>query len=128
MKEIKGKISILFGEDGLRIEVKDPKSAQTFLKIKLDQQQTCEALSRIAYTECVMEANGLDRVGKKMEIDTMQFSIPERDKDLAIEMAIDKCPDGWEVVPYFNSKDSFQYKNSSKNYQARCTIRRWVDV
>ena len=122
----KGKISILFSEHGLRIDIRDDVSSTMFAQIHLNQKQACQALSRLASTECEIETFGLDRVGKKMEMDRLSFPVPDRDKETAKKLVHRHCPDGWTPDLHFNSQDSFS--GYDDNIAAHCTIRRWVEV
>lgn len=46
-------------------------------------------------------------------------------KKAAADIADRVCPDGWIADHYFNSQNSFYYKDGQT--WARTTIRRWVD-
>lgn len=124
-----GQITILFNENGLNIEVYDQLSRECIVEINLDKDQTCEALSRVAYTPCMLRTGHLDRVGKKMLMDKLIFEIPYKGYDVnkKVEIAIREanifCPEGWEPDKYYVSKDSF-FTEDGKQY-ARTTIRRW---
>lgn len=127
--EIKGAITILFSVDGLKISVKDRDSSITFAEIKLNQEQTCQAMSRLAQTDCRITVRGIEKVGKKMEHQEFVFEIPKgngqknRKKEIE-EKCLQDCPDGWEPVLYFESLGSF-FTKDGKQY-ARTTMRRWV--
>ena len=127
--QIRGKISILFETSGLKIEVYDEAACIRFLEIKLDQEQTCEALARLAHTPCVIEARELQNVGKVRESRDFTFQMPDdavyRDKKVAQRLANELCPDGWRASTYFGSQNSF-YTQDGKEY-ARTTIHRWVE-
>lgn len=126
--KLKGEISIMFDHDGLSIEITDPLSSTAFCKIRLNQEQTCKALSRLGHTDCEMELRGHERVGKKMEWKTLEFAMPEgsayHDKKAAEETAKTACPEGWEMSSYFGSQESFFMQDGKQ--MARTTIRRWV--
>ena len=132
MKLSDGRITILFGDDGLRIEVRDGKASTMFARIKLNQKQSCQALSRLGHTPCKIEVYGLDKVGKKHENKTFEFEMPEKNeylygdpqKALAVVTVKKVCPEGWEPDLYFSSQNSFFEKNGKP--WARTTIRRWV--
>ncbi len=127
--EIDGKITMLFGEDGLRIEVQDETSSLTFIRIKLNAEQTCQVMSRLANTPCEkVEVYGLDKINKKMEHKQFEFEIPndlnyKNRKERCCEIVKGICPKGWEPDYYFESQTSFFSKND-KDY-ARCIIRKW---
>lgn len=124
-----GRITMLLNDDGLSIELIDDNASITFARVKLNRGQTCQALSRLAYTHCTkMEVRGLDRVGKKMEHKTLEFVMPDcswADKRQIAELEAKKqCPKGWVCSDYFGSQNSF-FRKDSVEY-ARTTIRRWV--
>lgn len=131
--KIQGKITILFDRDGLKIEVYDDAAKIKFLTVQLDQEQTCEALARIANTPCAIEAVGLKNVGKVRESQAFEFPMPEMKgqtqpgrKEVAEELIKELCPEGWTPSTYFGSKDSF-YTRDGKDY-ARTTIFRWIEA
>lgn len=128
--KINAKISILFANDGLSIEVYDEQARVEFLSIRLNKKQACEAMSRVAHTECTAEVRGLDKVGKVREAQRLEFEMPgnvswQKSKEVAAETAKKLCPPGWTVSTYFGSKDSF-FKRDGKDY-AQTTIYRWVE-
>lgn len=131
--EIQAAITILFDDNGLNIEVEDRISGQMFLKIRLNQKQTCQALSRLAYTHCQKaEVFYLERIGKKMEMADLQFQMPpgsaeygDGRKEAAAKEALRVAPKGWTPSTYFGSQDSYFYKDGE--LWARTTIRRWVE-
>lgn len=127
--KINAKISILFSREGLRIEVYDEKARIQFLEVSLNEQQTCEALSRLANTECTAEVYDLDKVGKIRESLPFEFEMPEgvlhqQKKDIACAVADRLCPEDWTPSNYYGSQNSF-FKRDGKEY-ARTTIYRWV--
>ena len=132
MKLIDPKITILFDDGGMIIEVHDNPSSSTFLKVKLNPKQTCQALSRSAHTDCKVEVFNLDRVGKKMEYKPFEFPVRKLDeypvgkddKQLAISEVERVCPEGWIPDLYFGSQGSFFEKDDVR--WARTTIRRYV--
>ena len=130
--KIDAQITMLFNEDGLRIEVHDADASITFLEIHLDATQTCQAFSRLSHTKVsACEVRGIEKVGKKMEWDTLEFpfndhtvSYNERD-ELAYQEALKACPEGWTPSGHFGSQGSFFDKDGVRH--ARTTIRRWVE-
>ena len=133
--DIKASITILFDEDGAKIEIRDDASSITFVSVRLSPEQTCQALSRLSHTECQKcEVCGLDLVGKKMEVSSYVFEVPDqewiggvsiRDK-WVLERAAKVCPAGWTPDLYFKSQNSF-FRKDGKIW-AKDTMRRWVDV
>jgi len=133
MNIIKGEATLLFNAEGLHLEIRDDNASIKFLDIHFDEKQTCQLLSRRSNIHCDMEIYGLDRIGKKMEWDKIEFEIPEninyKDQDkVCYEKAKEYClqhltPD-WEPDLSFNSQDSF-FRRDNKDY-ARCTVRKWV--
>ena len=129
--KLKGKITILIGRDSTTIKVEDDVSNTNFLEIKLTPDQLSSALSRLAYTDCDLKVNGLDKIGKKHENKTFEFEIPkglaysrEAGTEQLRELAQSQLSDGWIAEGYFGSKNSF-FEKDGKQY-ARCIIRRWI--
>ncbi len=123
-----GQITFLFDEEGAYLEIKDQLANMTFVRIKLNEKQVCQMLSRLSNTECQkIEVFGLNKVGKEHENKTFEFELSKHDymeaKQCALETIKDVCPDGWISDGYFNSRDSF-FEKDGKKY-ARVCIRRW---
>ena len=133
-KKLDGKITILFSEEGLTIELVDWDSGITFAVVKLNQTQACQALSRLSYVDCAeMTVGNLENVGRKYEHDMLEFPLTtridhacdgKRIKLLRAE-AQKHAPEGWEGDGYFGSQGSF-FERDGKPW-ARCKIYRWVD-
>ena len=127
---INGSVTILFERDGMTIKVHDEDASIEFLEIRLNQEQTCQALGRLGNTECEsMTVRALHRVGKKMEHESFDFPMPcslfdSRCKEIAVAECKRVCPEGWEPDTHFGSQNSF-FKKDDKPW-ARTTIRRWV--
>jgi hypothetical protein len=131
--KINGRITILAGEDGVKIEVHDDDSSITFLKIEMTPEQFCQALSRLSNTHCTStEVRGLNKVGLVMENKDFVFEVPadlayrreERDAVL-LPILWKACLKGWIPDTHFGSQNSFF--TEGKKYYARTTIRRWVE-
>lgn len=126
-QKLAGAITLLVSEDRTTIEIMDPASRITFVKIILTPEQFCQALSRRAYTPCELSVRGLDLVGKEMHMDKLVFELPEHDfKDrekVACEEAKRVCPAGWTPDLYFGSQSSF-LKQDGKQF-AQTKIRKW---
>lgn len=124
-------------DDGsLEMTFRDDSSAITFMTVKFDLKNVHEMLHGISSVECDIELNGIENVGKKLEIDKFSFEIPEelkydndRRKKL-YEMALEKFPDhlkeeGWEIKPYLGSQSSFTRNKEGKSL-VNFTIKRYV--
>lgn len=123
-----GRITFLFDDEGATLEIQDNEANVQFLKIRLNQEQVCQMLSRLGTTYCELtEVFHLDKVGKKHINKTFEFELPDCDfmerKQCAIETIKDVCPKDWESDNYFNSQNSF-FNKDGKQY-ARVTIRKW---
>lgn len=132
MQKLKAKMTIMcstnYENRDIEIEVEDAISSCTFLKLRIKPEDFTAMLGRLSNVEVDMEVASLDRVGKKMIMDILEFEMPEyvswKDKQKsAREQANKKCPVGWVFDSGFNSQDSFFMKDD-KAY-ARCTIRKW---
>lgn len=129
--EINAKLTLLFSDEGLRIEIRDDDACVTFFRGKLSTEQACQAMGRLSNTPMEgAEVFGLELVGRKHESETFSFSLPEGtsyddEKRVAIEVVKELCPNGWKPDLYFNSQNSFT--RSGKSVTARTIIRRWVE-
>lgn len=130
MKKLKGKMTIIcntYQNRNIEIEIEDELSSHTFIKLVIKPEDFTAMLGRLASVEVDMGVCNLDRVGKKMLTDTLEFEMPEvsykEEKEVAMKLAKENCPAGWIDSGYFNSQDSFFYRD--KKRYARCTIRKW---
>jgi hypothetical protein len=127
--KLKGAITILVSRDGISIEIEDRNANTTFLKVEMTPEEFTAAIGRQAYCDCTLEVRGLDRVGKKHECNTFEFTYDDKngkrpsDKELG-EIAQSQLSDGWIAESYFGSQNSFFVQDGIK--YARCTIRRYV--
>lgn len=123
-----GKITLLVNSNRTTIEVTDESSGIRFLEIKLTPEQLSRALSREALIPCEIDVRGLDKIGKKLEVDFREFEIgtPANKiaKDKLTEFIQGQLQDGWIVSDTFTSKGSFFDKNGVS--YVRATLRRWV--
>ena len=131
MKLKDGKITLLFSHDGCEIELTDWSSTITFAKVKLNQKQTCQALSRLCDTSCVIEVNNLDKVGKKRIQEELIIELPKEtrwDEEVktAKKLAIKATENTeWKPSLSFDSQDSFFTKDGKK--YARTRKLKWID-
>lgn len=125
-------ITMLFNEDGLKIELHDQASSTTFASVKLTSEQVTAAFSRICHTDCSIEVFGLDKINKTMENEYHVFEIPDSlkgynpDVNELHKLAVASVPEGWTPDKYYGSKGSL-FQKDGKQY-ARVTIRRWIDL
>lgn len=130
---VNAKVTILFGgsDYGMKIEVHDADSSETFLELELTPDQVCTAFGRLSYTgaaRCLLR--NVDRVGKQLEHKEhiFEFNYSEceyyKRKEMAKIAAINTCPDGWKPDCGFHSRESF-FNEDGIEY-AKTTIRRWV--
>ncbi len=127
--KLTGKISILINQDKTTIEIRDANANVKFASITLTPEQLSAALSRLSNVTCEIEVAGLEKVGKKHEVDSFEFEIPKKlysssNEDELHKLAQSLLSDGWEADKYFGSHNSFFTRNNV--HHARCTIRRWV--
>lgn len=125
-----GNIDILVGEAGATITIRDEISNETIAHVELSPQDFCLALSRRVYVPCDVKTGYLDRVGKKMIMDELNFvmppDIPYKDRQkVAITEAAKVCPEGWVPDTYYGSQKSF-FRGADGQEYARTIIRRWV--
>ena len=112
----------------IEIQLEDKLSSQRFLEVKVPFDLFAQILTGASSREVELEVEGLDRIGKKMLMDNMDFVMPEHTyenrKQVAYEEAKRICPEGWEPDSYFGSKKSF-YQRDKQDW-VQCIIRKWV--
>jgi len=128
--KIDGRITLLVDKDGARFEIRDADANVEFLRFTMKPEDFCAALGRLAYIHCELDLNHKEVLGKKRLMDKLEFKMPKdvtykNQKETAYKLAQIVCPEGWEVCDYFNSQDSFYYKDDDK--YARATIVKWVE-
>lgn len=127
--ELKSKLTILIDEEYTTIEVKDEKSSQRVLSIKVSPLEFQKALARIACCDCDVYYNtkSFDKIGKTLEVKSFSFPLPECNfqnrRDIAKEEVLKICPTGYIPDVSFSSQDSFTEKDGKK--YAKTTIRTW---
>lgn len=123
-------ISRLRGDkECVSISIEDTDAVLTFVRLELDLEQFAEALMGLASVQGEMEVMGLENVGKKREMKTLEFPLPDDCGHYYAKTAEEEVgkylPEGWEFHGSFESKSSFFDKNGKK--WARCRILRWID-
>ena len=112
--------------------MKDADSGITFATVNLNQEQTCQSLSRLSNTHCVIEVFGLENVGKLQEHEEFVFEIPKeifKTQSTPLNQACLKelkklGMEEWKPDNYYGSQNSF-FDKGDKRY-ARTIIRRWI--
>lgn len=132
--KINGKLTISrwhsSDRDTIHITFVDEDACIEFAEATLTPEQFALAITGTGHTDCDMEVRGLDRVGKKMEHDSLEFplgvtSYDKNAKEVAAKKSREACPEGWKLDAYFGSQGSF-FQRDGETW-ARCTIRRWVE-
>ena len=112
----------------ISIEIEDDDAGIKFLKIKMSLNNFANAITGMGYTDCKIELNGLEKVGKRREIKHEIVPIPENKrfrKKSELELAEFLKPfeiDGWEGSQY----DLNNSKNLVPN-GCKVLFVRWVD-
>jgi hypothetical protein len=126
--QFNGAIALLFGDDGMRLELRDESSRQTFLYVHVPEDQVSKMLSRLASIPCRFGLHAPERVGLIHEHKSFAFPIPKSDfktrREIAIQAGESLCPEGWVMDRDFSSQNSFFALNGEE--MARTTIRRYV--
>jgi len=130
--KIKGQISILINRESTTIKLVDDDASVTFAVVTLTPEQLSSALSRLVNTDCEIDVNHLNKIGKKMENKSFEILLPDNvdrysDTDVLRSLAqdeVNKLGQDWIVDSYFSSQNTF-FTKDKKSY-VRCTIRRWV--
>lgn len=119
---------MLISEDGIKLEIQDKESGRRFLKGIISPADFCSMMGRVACVPVELEVQDLDKVGRKQEMRTWEFEVPDvsysERKSTAATLAQINCPKGWVPDVCFGSKDSF-FKEGDVNW-ARTIIRRWL--
>jgi len=131
MKLRDARITMLVGEDGLKIELYDGVSSVHYAEVRLTPEQFAQALGRLGNTHCTAEVYNLEKLNKRHEHKMFEFELPydpmwkDRVK-VASEAVLKVCPEGWEPDLHFMSQGSFFNKDGKP--WARTAIRRWVEM
>lgn len=121
-------------DDLIRIDVHDKASSSAFLHLEMTREQFINAtMNRLGNTDVKYASiRNLEILGKKLEMGSFEFELPDTistykdgHKKLIIELAKEKCPDGWLPDLSFSSQGSFFYNDAGKQC-ARTLMRRWV--
>lgn len=128
--EVNAKLTVLCDGDVVRIRVYDDTSGIEFVRMEVAPDQFVAALGRMGRVPAVKaEVFRLDCVGKAMLVDKLKFPMPDdsgyRDKDAAVKLAKELCPDGWDSNFDFGSQGSF-FDAGGVRF-AKCMIRKWVE-
>lgn len=126
--ELEGRITILVDGNKTTVELRDEASRVRFARVELTPSEFCQLLSRTVEVDCKIEIAGLEKIGKKLTVDHLIFEMPEDSErsnreEIARRLAVELCPEGWTPDPYFESRDSFLYKDGKT--WARAIIRKW---
>lgn len=126
-RKFNAQISILASYDDLiKIIIHDKDASLDIIELQLTREQFINAtMNRLSNTDVKSSiAHGIENIGKKLEMDTLTFEIPEdiMHSDLA-KLAIKSTPVGWYPDLHFNSQNSFFSKDGK--YYARTTMRKW---
>lgn len=115
----------------VEIRLEDSESGIRFVEAALSPRDLGLALTGMGCISCDCEVIGTDKIGKRCEVDSITFQIPNTHTDryemrlLALKEAKKHCPKGWSVDNYFNRQDSFRYLDGNM-VSVRATIRRYV--
>ena len=125
------KITMLVSHDSTTIELFDSKSAKTFVKVTLTNDQLASMLSRLGRTDCEIIVSDLDLINKKMESKYFTFEIDDEIRNSkpvlnqkCLRALADSGLSDWTPDNYYSSQNSFFTENGVS--YARTTIRRWV--
>lgn len=125
------KISMLINQEGTTIELFDSKSSRTFARVMLTNDQLATMLSRLHRTECEIELDNLDLIGKQREVKYFAFEIhkdAQNHKDILHQKCLEELHNKgmleWVPDCAYSSRNSF-FTEDGKSY-ARTIIRRWV--
>jgi hypothetical protein len=129
--KVKAAFTMLVSETGAEIVVEDRRSSLTLVRLQLSPEQFLSAMSRLSGVRCDGIVGDLSKIGKRMEVSSFTFPMPEtswkQQREVAKELALKLCPAGWTPDLYFTSQGSF-FDDDKGGKNARSTMRRWVDV
>ena len=118
------------GLERVEISVKDDLSRNRFVTVSITLENFAHALMGLSEVECQHELRKPEIVGKKKEIEKLEFEMPQgvlhNRKSIAAAIANREMPYGWELWDNFSSQNSFFTKDSVD--MARCSIIRYVDA
>jgi hypothetical protein len=131
MAKLAGAITISRPSGGetryIRIALEDRLSSIEFLEIEIPLEAFAEAVTGLAYTDCVFELRGLDKVGKRREHKHEMVPLPKSygltDEEIDAALAPFEV-DGWKGSHY-DAKNSRNYVHGSG--KSRIGFVRYVD-
>jgi len=117
------------GGERISIRIRDERAGIEFVEATLTLEQYALAISGQGYVPCEVVVQGLENVGKRLEVDTLEFPLGcseygGKRKEIAAQQAAEWCPAGWLPDTRFGSRGSF-FQRDGETW-ARCTIRRWA--
>lgn len=119
----------LLQDGSIRITVKDSASSIPFLEFDMEAKMFLEMMRGRGDSEAKGVIISMDKVGKNLEHQKLEFPIPNDHKNSNVEslreLSKPYIPEGWISDGDFESKDSFFTREGGQRY-ARTTIRRWV--
>jgi hypothetical protein len=125
------RITMMISASGATNEISDNDTGIQFAEITLDAEGFLKCLSRHGHVECVAKLNGLEKLGKVLEMKPLSFPVNidgvyGADARRAVAVKAMEAMDlgDWEPDTYFGSRDSF-YKEGGRDY-AKTTLRRFV--
>ena len=117
------------GVERVEISVKDELSRNRFVTVSMTLENFAHALMGLAEVDCNHELSNPEIVGKKKEVEKLEFEMPQgtlpNKKSIAAAIANREMPKGWELWDSFSSQGSFFTKDGVG--MARCNIVRYVD-
>ena len=118
------------GLERVEISVKDDLSRNRFVTVSMTLENFAHALMGLAEVDCKHELRKPEIVGKKKEVEKLEFEMPQgtlsNRKSIAAAIANREMPEGWELWDNFSSQNSFFTKDGVE--MARCSIVRYVDT
>jgi len=128
-KEINSTIDIMCANDAVRITIRDADARINIIELEMTPEAFAGALGRLSYSPVKKTIVGdLSIVGKKHIHKDCVFEIPNdyaNDKQNALSLIDDACPEGWHADKEFSSQNSF-FQEDGQRY-ARTIIRTWID-
>lgn len=135
MKESKCSITISRptygnGKEKIRIVVRDRKSRIQFLDLEIGYDDFAKAITGLSEVDCDATLNGAEKFGLKKEIVKVKAKMPDEfnysnKKEIAYDVCMKECPDGFVIDKYFGSKNSFV--TTKDGSYAVANAFRWVD-
>lgn len=115
-------------KDYIRVEINDANSSITFIVAEVSLADFAQAITGLACVPMSFEAQGLDKVGKKLQLKRINVVLPSSDHEQIEAVVAEHEVEGWlgDVSDTKNHHNIF-YSQGVRSPIAKVSYRRWVE-